>query len=132
MYRAYLGRAFSTPERSTGLASLSQYTTLHLCWPAFSDYQFLSWLPYSRPSEAAQDTRFKKYEDYMNVEEEVLKNQAALRMESKQVVMVRAHCGTSHPAYYRCPGILLDSCLSLSAQVTLSCYGVGVLQIFFG
>lgn len=77
---------------------------LHLCWPAFSVDKFLSWLPYSRPSEAAQDTRFKKYEDYMNVEEEVLKNQAALRMESKQVVMVRAHCGTSHPAYYRCPG----------------------------
>ena len=63
-------------------------------------YEFLSWLPYSRPSEAAQDTRFKKYEDYMNVEEEVLKNQAALRRESKQVVMVRAHCGNSHPAYY--------------------------------
>lgn len=68
----------------------------------------------------------------MNVEEEVLKNQAALRMESKQVVMVRAHCGTSHPAYYRCPRKLFDSCLPLSAQVTLSFYGVGVLQIFFG
>ena len=37
----------------------------------------------------AQAMRFKEYHEFMNMEEEVTKNQTALRKESKQVAKVR-------------------------------------------
>lgn len=37
----------------------------------------------------AQAIRFKEYRDFMNMEEEVHKNQTALRKESRQVAKVR-------------------------------------------